>query len=223
MQTRLTILATATSMLGPAACGSDTGPAGPRVEVETIGDTTILGGNRFAAVNCRRSSDQSCHERIEHIVRGPTLRPILFGEGEPGTGLLGKVPNKLGPNFFSLGAFVVTRGEPPYRQRCSRVRFDEAAAAAPINGFAGCSCCCEQTGSSHRGHRDPIRRDTQRPSTQSLLHRLVRSPKPKLGDFNRRPDHRGRVVIDGPGERHGPAKGGIDSDLVCAPKQPKQV
>ena len=42
MQTRLTILATATSMLGLAACGSDTGPAGPRVEVETIGDTTIV-------------------------------------------------------------------------------------------------------------------------------------------------------------------------------------
>ena len=42
MQTHLTILATATSMLGLAACGSDTGPAGPRVEVETIGDTTIV-------------------------------------------------------------------------------------------------------------------------------------------------------------------------------------
>ena len=46
----LTILATATSMLGLAACGSDTGPAGPRVEVETIGDTTIvrtLSGSRM--------------------------------------------------------------------------------------------------------------------------------------------------------------------------------
>ena len=37
----LTIVIAATT-IGLAACGSDTGPAGPSVEVETIGDTTIV-------------------------------------------------------------------------------------------------------------------------------------------------------------------------------------
>ena len=52
IRARLPLLAAAPATLALAACGSDAPPAGPRVEIDTIGDTTMvrtLSGSVWAA------------------------------------------------------------------------------------------------------------------------------------------------------------------------------
>ena len=62
------------------------------------GQHVIAGGNRFAAADSSRSSDESRHERIEHIVRFSAPSPILLGESKPVGGPLGKITHEPGPN-----------------------------------------------------------------------------------------------------------------------------